>query len=287
MSDELTDNDQIKIEEIHPKLRPLVQAFLAKSKYPYRIFGCGRWLIERNEAGEHIKYSEGVAFYDPEAYSMQACGYLKWQHGDFGRPYKFRIVTRTKVSPKYRDHERQRSVETIDETRALKEMFTHFKPFTVLEIARAHAEAARTTIEIWRSEPWKKVSESFALDNDVICKEVANLLSQGVKFITPEFEKVAKEGIAAHEEYEARKKTRMHKRLVHFKLNGNIVVTNADSPDKENPVDVYTTFEQLPENIQQTISMLRILGENSRIPGVGACINEKMFWVLEVIERKA
>lgn len=284
MSDELTYNDQIKIEEIHPKLRQLVQAFLAKSKYPYRIFGCGRWLYE---GAENAKYPEGVGFFDPDAHNLQACGYLKWQHGDFGRPFKFRVVTRNCISPKYRDRERQCSVETVDESRALKEMMTHFKPFSTHEIVRANDNSARMTIDIWRNEPWNKSHTLFEVDTEIVCKELVNLVAQGVKFATPEFEALAKEGVAAYTEHQLRKKTRIHKRFVHFKRNGNIVVTNAGSPDKENPVDVYTTFEQLPENIQQTISMLRIVGEGERIPGVGVYLNDYMFWVLEKVEQKA
>jgi hypothetical protein len=279
-------SDQLKIDEVHPSLRPLVQEFLLKCKYPYQIFGAGRWLgVEEN--GERVMYSQAVTFHDPNAENMVPAGTLKWQEGDFGRPYKFRVVTRKVLSPKYRDRERQRSVETLDPKRAMKEMLTHITPFTLSDIAAATLGEANSNIQRWRVEAQHSADHFFTnLANATIVQEVQHLLAKGVEFVTQEFQDIAREGIAAHHVSVRRKNTKMHKHFVKFEKNGTISVL---SPHGQS---TFTAFEMLPTFIQETIGMLKLMHgtgglgkpDNASIPGVGTQINETTFWVFEPIE---
>ena len=64
------------LDLIHPTLRPLVNAFLMKSKYPYKIEAAGRTIDVRD--GEDFKmYSLRVNFFDPN-YTHSAVGSLKF-----------------------------------------------------------------------------------------------------------------------------------------------------------------------------------------------------------------
>lgn len=273
--------NELKIENVHPALRPVVQEFLLKCKYPYIMFGAGRWLSVM-EGEEDVRYPAGVAFYDPNAETMQHVGMFKWQQGDFGKPFKFRVVTREVLNPKYRDSERQKSVETGDAKRALKEMLKYFKPFTLDEIATVNSKYADANIARWRAEPSELVNRIFRLPYEVIAKEVAHMMAKGVEFSTPEFQLVAKEGLEAHDELTKRVRANIARHFVKFEKNDTISVRS------NGVTSSFTAFELLPTFMQEAIGILKMMrtdqNDTPSIYGVGTCVSENMFWVIEPTE---
>ncbi len=278
----LDDPTTLPIEQVHPTLRPVVQQFLLKCKYPFHMFGNGRWLLAE-EDGEHKQFSSAVVFYDPNAETMQQAGALKWQHGDFGKPAKFRVVTRSVINPKYRDSERQRSIETGDPKRALKEMLTCITPFTLPEIARASNSYADNNIHRWKVDAQHVVAQYFNISNDVLVREIQNLIAQGVMFDTVEFQEMVTQGIPAYYESKQRSGAKINKHFVKFERNGMISVM---SPNGQSS---FTAFDMLPSFIQETVGMLKLMRtsdtDQPSIPGVGVQINENTFWVFEQVER--
>lgn len=272
----------LPVELMHPTLRPVTQEFLRKCKYPYKVFGGGRWLMAE-EDGEQKQFSSMVVFHDPNAETMQPVGSLKWHQGDFGRPFKFRVITRHVMNPKYRDSERRKSIETLDPKRALKEMLTHFTPFELREIAGANNNYADNNIHRWKSEAQHNASHYFNIANDAIVREVQHLVAQGVQFTTTEFQEIALQGIPAYYDSQKRIKTKMHKHFVKFEKNGLISVL---SPNGQSS---FTSFNMLPSFIQETIGMLKLMKvsetEHATLPGVGQQVSDNMFWVFEQEER--
>lgn len=271
------DNENIAIEKIHPKLRSVVQEFLLKCKYPFTYTAGGRWLMGK-EGDQYVQYASGVAFYDPHAELLAPVGTLKWQHGDFGRPPKFRVVTRKNVHARYKDAERNRSLETSNEQRALKDMLEHFVPYRLDEIAGAHLRAADSNIRNWRYEAEQKASDTCYISRSVMLTELLNMMAQGVEFITPEFQRLATEGIEAEKEHTRRAAAVMEKHFVQITKTG---IINVLSPEG---IKNYTAFDQLPTFIQETVGMLKMLGVNNGqyagVNGMGEQTSDNTFWVI-------
>lgn len=269
----------LSIEEIHPQLRSLVQQFLLKCKYPYQVYGTGRWVYD-NET----KYCIAVGFFDPNAKMMNAAGTLKWQHGDFGKPHKYRVITRTVLNSRYKDRERQMSIDTQDGKRALKEMLTHIKPFTLQEMASNHSNHVHVAINRWRVEANRDL-ETYTdrLDCATIMEEIRNLKAQGVTFTTEAFRDTAEKGIATFEEYLARQKAKFNKHFVKFNDNGTIDVLSPHGHSQ------FTAFEALPTRIQEVVGMLKLMGykEGDHFPevlGMGVQVGVDSYWVLDPVE---
>ena len=275
----ITLDDQITLKQIHPKLRPVVDAFMHKTQNRFAMFGGGRLYIEDDGDDKSVQFPSTVAFYDKSALDMPQAGAIKWQHGDFGKPYKFRVVTRTVVSPKYRDTERQKSIETQSDQLALRQMFKHITPFTISEMAEKYKGGLRSTINEWRSEGMRERHEIFGIPEQVIVEEVTALLNAGIKFTTPEFQHIAVKGIEMHHEAVRREKTVIHPYFVRFMGENNIVVRG------EKKTLTYHSFNGLPEFIQEGVGVLRILSNGQRIASIGAKITDNTFWILQHEEK--
>ncbi len=269
------------IDRVHPELRPVVQQFLLKCKYPFVIKPIGRFLTV-----DDTMHFNGVEFIDPNAETTARAGALKWQQGDFGKPFRFRIVTRTTLNGRYRDSERRVSVETQDEKRALKEMLTHIKPFTLNEIAHRSAGQVNSCISTWRNEFGTTLNAAFHLPQQAVIREILNLKALGVEFVTEEFQRLVTDGLPAYHENQKRLSQKIAKHFVKFESNGTI---NVLSPHGHS---VFTSFDLLPTRIQEVVGMLKLVSnqnvpgepEHRSIPGLGVQVSENAFWVLEEVD---
>ena len=269
-------DDYLEIEQAHPALRQLIKDFLRKCKYPYKMLGAGRHIAVESGVGREF-FPEMVLFMDPNAETMNYAGAIKWQQGDFGKPYKFRVVTRYVINQRYRDSERKRSVETQDEARALKEMLTHFKPFTTREIAHEHRSAPVNVVSAWKSEFYSEMNLAFSLTNDIMVREILNLQAQGVKFATEEFNNIATKGIEAYNETQRRQQVKTVSHFVRVLPDGRVLVLSQGGVE---PVE-YMSYDHLPDFMKETISMLRLMKEETpRLAGVGARVSKNCYWVI-------
>jgi hypothetical protein len=115
--------------------------------------------------------------------------------------------------------------------------------------------------------------------------EMQNLIAQGVKFITPEFNRVAEKALAANEETQRRMGAKIIKHFVSMGKEQIAVLTVHN--DNTRVSNFYRSFESMPTMLQEGVAMLRIMQDNQHIDGFGARISENMFVVLEIDGQKA
>jgi hypothetical protein len=186
------------------------------------------------------------------------------------------VITRNVLNTRYNDSERRKSIDTVNEKRAVKLLVEHVTPFALSEIASKSTHLVTSAEQTWRTEFTPDEFNMFRTDYSTIYKEFKNLLSYGVSFVTPEFRAVAEQGIANYEKWLERHQTRLSQWFVKFTNHGEVLVL-APTGDTLR----FNGFEQLPEAIQQGVGMLKILSGTDRIPGLGVRVSEDMFWVLK------
>jgi hypothetical protein len=262
---------QIAIEEIHPSLRETVREFLFKCKYPFEMELDGAYSTVGG-----VDYYTVVHFFDP-MYPILKVGSLRWNvNYATGKASTLRVITRGVLNTRYADNERRKSVDTINEKRAVKLLVQHVTPFALSEIASKSTHLVTSAEQTWRTEFTPDEFNIFRTDYVNIYKEFKILLSYGVSFVTPEFRAVAEQGVAKYEKWFERHQTRLSQWFVKFTNHGEVLVL-APTGDTLR----FNGFEQLPEAIQQGVGMLKILSGTDRIPGLGVRVSEDMFWVLK------
>jgi hypothetical protein len=195
---------------------------------------------------------------------------------------KYRIVTRHLLNSRFKDTERRHSVETTDPKRALREMLRHFSPYTMHELGAYHIPHSRRAVDNWRYAASQETSSALRLPNSVMVQEMKNLIAQGVRFATAEFQGIAERTVAAYDELERRAKVKVVMHLVKFMPDDSIrTMAYAENGAGVPEVNRYLSFAQMPERLQQGVGMLRMLQGESRIDGFGVRVSDTTFWVLE------
>ena len=262
---------QITIEEIHPSLRGAVKEFLFKCKYPFEMELDGAYATV-----DGVDHYTVVHFFDP-MYPILKVGSLRWNiNYARGGASTLRVITRNVLNTRYNDSERRKSIDTVNEKRAVKLLVEHVTPFSLAEIASRSANQITAAEQTWRTEFTPDEFNVFRTDYVNTYKEFKNLLSYGVSFVTPEFRAVAEQGVANYEKWLERHQTRLSQWFVKFTNHGEVLVLTPTGDTLR-----YNRFESLPEAIQQGVGMLKILSGTDRIPGLGVRVSEDMFWVLK------
>lgn len=262
---------QIAIDEIHPNLRGAVKEFLFKCKYPFEMELDGAYSTVGG-----VDYYTVVHFFDP-MYPILKVGSLRWNiNYASGKPSTLRVITRNVLNTRYNDSERRKSIDTVNEKRAVKLLVEHVTPFSLAEIASRSTHLVTATEQAWRLEFTPDEFNVFRADYSAIYKEFKNLLSHGVSFVTTEFRAVAEQGVAKYETWFERHQIRLSKWFVKFTKHGEVLVL-APTGDTLR----FNGFEQLPEALQQGVGMLKLLSGTDRILGLGVRVSEDSFWVLK------
>ena len=269
------------LAKVHPDLHPMIREFMRKSKHVLSIEQAYMY-YERRE-GEEIKtYYSGVRFYDNSAKS-ESVGGIRMEHKGKGKPV-YQVRTRHVINSRFKNSERKRSVETTDAKRAMKAMLQYITPFTLEEIFEPHGSTASGIASRWRSQLQEDVS-ALSVPRSAMVTEMQNLIRQGVKFITPEFNRVAEKALAANEETQRRMGAKITKHFVSMGTDQIAVLTVHN--DNTRVSNFYRSFESMPMLLQEGVAMLRIMQDHQHIDGFGARISENMFVVLEIAGQKA
>ena len=269
------------LAKVHPDLHPMIREFMRKSKHVLSIEQAYMY-YERRE-GEEIKtYYSGVRFYDNSAKS-ESVGGIRMEHKGKGKPV-YQVRTRHVINSRFKNSERKRSVETTDAKRAMKAMLQYITPFTLEEIFEPHGSTASGIASRWRSQLQEDVS-ALSVPRSAMVTEMQNLIRQGVKFITPEFNRVAEKALAANEETQRRMGAKITKHFVSMGTDQIAVLTVHN--DNTRVSNFYRSFESMPTMLQEGVAMLRIMQDHQHIDGFGARISENMFVVLEIDGQKA
>jgi hypothetical protein len=267
------------LDDVHPKLRPLVSAFLMKSKYPYRLEAAGRLLDVREDGSDkNNMYNTDVRFFDPN-YTRSLVGSLKLvDKKDGGMTLSVR--GRKVVAPRRRSAEDQRSKTSSDEQKVLKLMCQMITPYTLKEISEFYAKRVGEALEPWKHALYSKTRAPYhKLTYETMVKELRNLKDLGVNFITSEFRGMMEETLAYHDEYEYRNTVIVEKMFVSIREDG--IHTVKDGAISQ----VYPTFDTLPIDYQGKLAILKMLKDGDSIPEVGIRIDAKTFWVFYMPER--
>jgi hypothetical protein len=269
------------LAKVHPDLHPMIREFMRRSKHVLSIEQAYMY-YERRE-GEEIKtYYSGVRFYDNSA-KAESVGGIRIEHKGKGKPV-YQVRTRHVINSRFKNSERKRSVETTDAKRAMKAMLQYITPYTLDEVFKDHESTATGVVSRWRSQLQEDVS-ALSVPRSAMVTEMQNLIRQGVKFITPEFNRVAEKALAANEETQRRMGAKITKHFVSMGKEQIAVLTVHN--DNTRVSNFYQSFESMPMLLQEGVAMLRIMQDNQHIDGFGARISENMFVVLEIDGQKA
>lgn len=269
------------LAKVHPDLHPMIREFMRKSKHVLSIEQAYMYVEYR--ANDEIKtYYSGVRFYDNSAKSASVGG-IRIEHKGNGKPV-YQVRTRHTINPRFKNSERKRAVETTDAKRAMKAMLQYITPFTLDEVFKDHESTATGVVARWRSQLQEDVS-ALSVPRSAMVTEMQNLIAQGVKFITPEFNRVAEKALAANEETQRRMGAKITKHFV--SIGGDRIAVLTVQNDNTRTANFYQSFESMPTLLQEGVAMLRIMQDNQHIDGFGARISENMFVVLEIDGQKA
>jgi hypothetical protein len=267
------------LDIVHPTLRPLVSAFLLKSKYPYTLEVGGRTVSIPVEDGEdqYGTFSMRVNFFDPN-YTHSSVGSVRLiVKKDASLTYG--VMGRKEVAPRRRTTEDRYTKTSTDTKKVLKMMRHMITPYTLQEISGYYDNRIGEAILPWKTELYSKTRVPYQrLTYDTMVKELRNLQSLGVNFVTSEFRGMMEETLAYHDEYEYRNTTPIIKMFVSIREDG--VHTMADGQ-----LAIYSTFDSLPKDTQGRLAILKMLKDGDNIPEVGIRIDAKTFWVLIMPER--
>lgn len=259
-----------------PQVAELAKEFMSKIRYSFDTEVCGRFVRYEGYDTERVEYYSRLKFIDPAAPEMRPVGTIAWMDD------KYRIITRNLLNNRFKDSERRRSIETADPKRALREMLRHFSPYTMHELGAHHMSHGKRAIDCWRDESSLDVSTSLRVPNSIMVQEMKNLIAQGVRFATAEFQGIAERTVAAYDEMARRAKVKVVMHLVKFMPDDSIrTMAYAENGAGVPEVNRYLSFAQMPERLQQGVGMLRMLQDNTRIDGFGTRVSDTTFWVLE------
>lgn len=266
------------IDQVHPDLRPLVSAFLMKSRYPYTLATFGSTKNVMDTDGQWRTFNMGVSFIDPN-YPDSSVGAIKLAFRPSDNSVMYVVRGRKKVAPRRKTYEDQCSKSSSDTTKVLKLMRQMVVPYTLREVSEFYESRVDDTLKPWKSQLYAKTRVPYQrLSYEAMVKELRNLQSLGVDFITPEFRTMATETLAYHDEYEYRQSARVTKMFVSIREDG--IHTTTDGL-----LQVYPTFDSLHKDTQGKLAMLKMLKDGDSIPEVGIRIDAKTFWVLTMPER--
>jgi hypothetical protein len=272
----------VMIDEVHPALREATKQFLIKSKYPFTLKIDGYYETVEEE-GIRRDYRRGVSFNDPAHPEHSHVGTLYW-HWDGKGKHVFKVVTRHVLNTRFRDEERQKSVETTNPKKAVRTMLDHFTAISLPDAAAKTRKIAETMVRNWRMEVLPSELDSMmfnGISRDELYKEFQNLAAQNVVFITDKFKAAVEAGMQKYEIWKKRSDTKTSLWYVHFSDAGIAVL----SPD--GVVARFTSFEMLPDYLQEGIGMLRLVAKTPsnlntpQIPGVGVWVSDYEYWVVK------
>ncbi len=263
-----------------PQVAELAKEFMSKIRYSFDTEVAGRFVRYEGDSNERVEYYTRLNIIDPAAPEMKPVGAIVWVSDN--NSDRFRIVTRHLLNNRFKDRERKYSVETADPKRALREMLRHFSPYTMHELGAHHMSHGKRAIDCWRDESSLDVSTSLRVPNSIMVQEMKNLIAQGVRFATAEFQGIAERTVAAYDEMARRAKVKVVMHLVKFMPDDSIrTLAYAENGAGVPEVNRYLSFAQMPERLQQGVGMLRMLQDNTRIDGFGTRVSDTTFWVLE------
>jgi hypothetical protein len=160
-----------------------------------------------------------------------------------------------------------------DPKKVLKWMKDYIKPYTPHEVAEKTRDRAVSAHGTWQSTASDAMSGMNYVDQKDLYAEIEALVSVGVQFRTDRFRELAERGLPAYREAKARANAYRPRTHVIVNSDDSVVVTD----DKESTA--YDSFDMVPQDVQQQVSLLRMMEADQYLPEVGIKFDKNVFWI--------
>lgn len=268
------------LEEFHPKLQSILKEFARKSHAVNLEVVRPDFIVDMGQSKPEYRTA---IFIDPRfpkrVERRERVGYVKMSESDL-----MEIGSRLIKNDKYRRHSIEYNTKASKiESKVVKMMVDFLKPFSFSEIFEFNSDRTEGLIKGWRSELYKAGESIWHVNSNDLYEEVKHLRDLGVQFKTDEFRKLA-EAVETRDAYKVREKQSLE--IYHvYVMDGRVAVTSKKLDKYEihnhKPTVMYDSIETLPEDLLADVSMLKILGGESPIPGVGYRVSDNEFYVMK------
>jgi len=254
-------------------MRPALREFYDKFVKKHNKTSTGTLIVNyvhlpNSECGQLNFYD--VRYTHPEAKPVFTVSY-KTSYTR-GKDYEYVIwserISNAKFAQYNSDHYTQ-STKDVNKAVSIALKYSHAR--TWWEIASGSQKEAQNAHQNWESEPRGKLY-GFGVDKGDLYKELKNLVSQGVTFVTPAFNKSVLL-LDEYAEWEDRVKRTVPMRAV-IEENGKFYMPQ----DVTKEVRRFECLEDIPEELRGKLSMLKLMGEGF-VPDVGYRAEDGVYWV--------
>jgi hypothetical protein len=229
--------------------------------------------------------------------------YVPWQQYVLGRigyrDYGVRELViaygvysrKIKIGKVHKHSSRYNTAISTDLKRATKAAVQNLTPYTVVECAALSYSSFRENIKSGVEEANAEARKLIyrCSPQSVIAAEMANLIRQGVQFVTPEFKEAAAHYLTAKSEALAAETRKTGAYYVNLftakdKQYARILTTAGDVksfvlPTYASREETIIPVEDVPLDVQAKIAVLMSIDNESYAPGVGYRVSANTFWV--------
>jgi L-fucose mutarotase/ribose pyranase (RbsD/FucU family) len=191
-----------------------------------------------------------------------------------------RLIQNDRYSPRGSEYFTKSSSDVRKVAKMLRD---YVKPYTGLEVAQNTLRTAELNFQTWRDKPMLASRDTMSeLYREDLLDIFTALKALGVPAVNDKMQKVYNEALPAYLEGVERKDNKFAGVHISFNPDDSVVVTcMRDDVDKgiNKGAITYESLETCPAFVQQQVSMLRIMENDSYLPNVGTRISDKTFWI--------
>ena len=268
------------LEDFHPQLQSILKEFARKSHAVNLEVVRPDFIIDQSQIKPEYKTA---IFIDPRfpkrVERRERVGYVKLTNDA-----PIEIGSRLIKNDKYRKHSLEYNTKASKvESKIVKMMVDFIKPFSFSEIFEFHDDKTASLVKSWRNELYKAGESMWHIGSAELYEEVKHLRDLGVQFKTKAFSEMAN-AVETRDAHRNRQKQDIEVYHV-YAVDGRVAVTakELDAYDSKNhkPTVMYDSIETLPEDLLADVSMLKILGGEVPIPGVGYRVSDNEFYLMK------
>jgi hypothetical protein len=160
-----------------------------------------------------------------------------------------------------------------DPKKVLKWMKDYIKPYTPQEVTERTRDRVVSAHSAWQTVASDAMSGFSHVREAEMYEEIEALLSVGVQFRTHKFRELAEQGLPAYREKQLRSRANRPRTHVIVNSDDSIVVTHDDVST------AYDSFDMVPQDVQQQVSLLRMMEADQYLPEVGIRFDKNVFWI--------
>jgi len=263
---------------IHVELEQLLTDFrrVQVSRFPIDVMV--------NTTGQTIAFNDSR--YPTDAFHKSKCLALLYFDGHDKKTSKkiFTVESRLIQNDRYSPRSSEYYTKSSSDVKKVAKMLRDYvKPYTGLEVAQNTLRSAELNFQNWRDKPAVDSSDAVShLYREDLLEIFNSLKSLGVPAVNHKMQKVYDVALPAYLVALERKGNKFAGVHISFNPDDSVVVTcmrDDEATSISKGSITYEGLEACPAFVQQQVSMLRIMEDNSYLPNVGTRINDKTFWI--------